>query len=112
MHACPAASSHVAGKQVAVLEARTRGSGQSGKSSGMLMQWNNDFYANLAALLGREGAGHVGQAHKAAVDWLERVVEAEGIRCAFERTHGLLLAHDGSAAAGRLLDGPRAPGMP
>ena len=40
-------------KRVAVLEARTRGSGQSGKNSGMLMQWNNDFYTNLAALLGK-----------------------------------------------------------
>ncbi len=57
-----------------MLEARTCGSGQSGKNSGMLMQWNNDFYANLAALLGTEGAGHVAAPHKAAVDWLEVVV--------------------------------------
>lgn len=89
---------------MAVLEARTRGSGQSGKNSGMLMQWNNDFYTNLAALLGKEGAGHVGAAHKAAVDWLEGVVGEEGIECGFERTSGLLVAHDGSAAAGHVLD--------
>jgi choline dehydrogenase-like flavoprotein len=36
-----------AGKQVAVLEARTRGAGQSGKTHGLLTTWCNDFYANV-----------------------------------------------------------------
>lgn len=44
----------VTGVKVAVLERGTRGSGQTGKTTAHIMEWNDDYYYNLESMFGTE----------------------------------------------------------
>lgn len=46
----------------------------------------------------------VGQAHRAAVDWVEDVVREEKIDCDFTRLDGYLYPHDSSSSTYRTLE--------
>jgi glycine/D-amino acid oxidase-like deaminating enzyme len=62
-----------AGKDVVVLEARTRGSGQTGRTTAHLMTWNDDYYHMIDRMYGADVLKVVGDSHKKSVDWVEKV---------------------------------------
>lgn len=70
------------------------GSGQTGKTTAHLMPWNDDYYSEIEDVHGRETSALVGDSHRSAIDWVERVVKEEGIECEFERVDGYLFPHD------------------
>ncbi|KAG2497175.1 hypothetical protein HYH03_004764 [Edaphochlamys debaryana] len=92
------------GHDVIVLEARTRGAGQSGRTSAHIMQWNDDFYETLESKYGLQGSRHVADSHVAAIDFIERVAQEEGIDCDFIRLSGFLFPHDDQKSTHQMLD--------
>ncbi|KAL3690568.1 hypothetical protein R1sor_016877 [Riccia sorocarpa] len=93
---CVAYNLAKAGKKVVVLEARAIGSGQTGKRSGQLMSWNDDFYHILENNFGEDKLRLVGESHRESINWIERVVQEEGIDCDFRRVPGYLVTKDDS----------------
>ncbi|KXZ47373.1 hypothetical protein GPECTOR_36g94 [Gonium pectorale] len=92
------------GHKVVVLEARARGAGQSGRTSAHIMQWNDDYYSVLESKYGKDGARSVAESHVAAIDFIERVVQEEGIDCDFTRLDGYLFPHDDKHSTLKMLD--------
>ncbi|PNH06546.1 putative Rieske 2Fe-2S iron-sulfur protein yhfW [Tetrabaena socialis] len=56
------------------------------------------------AWYGRDGSRQVAQSHVAAIDFIERVVQEEGIDCDFTRLPGYLFPHDGEKSTVQMLD--------
>eukprot|EP00850_Spirogloea_muscicola_P004665 SM000020S06015 [mRNA] locus=s20:411811:415246:+ [translate_table: standard] len=85
------------GKSVVVLEYRVRGAGQTGRTTAHLMPWNDDYYYMLEKEFGTSKTWLVGDSHRQAIDWIERVCKEEGIDCNFKRLDGYLFANDDSS---------------
>ncbi|KAL4423050.1 hypothetical protein ABPG77_002084 [Micractinium sp. CCAP 211/92] len=82
-----------AGKKVVVLEARTRGAGQTGRTTAHIMTWLDDYYYECESMHGKEKTKIVAQSLRSAADWIEKVVREEGIDCKFRRLDGYLYPH-------------------
>ncbi|KAJ9508168.1 hypothetical protein QJQ45_021566, partial [Haematococcus lacustris] len=78
------------GKSVAVIEARTRGSGQTGRSSAHIMQWVDNSYHRLESKYGKTNSKLVAESMSAAIDLIEKVVKDENLHCSFARVPGYL----------------------
>lgn len=80
------------GASVVVLEARAIAAEASGRNGGHVNNGLAVDYPQLAARVGRERAAAWYRAYDAAVDTVERVVQAENIACDFARRGKLKLA--------------------
>lgn len=80
-----------------------KGSGMSGRTTGHIMLWFDDFYFQLEKDHGLEKANIVAESHKRAIDFIETTVNKEGIDCHFYRLDGYLFPHDKSKEAMNLL---------
>ena len=84
-----------AGKKVVVLEARSIGGGESGRTTAHLTNAMDDRIYVLEHVHGEEGARQVVRSHGAAVDRIEQIVRDENIDCDFERVDGYLFLGGG-----------------
>lgn len=80
----------VEGVNVVVLDSRSVGAGESGRTSAHLCTALDDRYFELERLFGTCGARLAAQSHSAAIARIEEVVSAESIDCGFERVDGFL----------------------
>jgi glycine/D-amino acid oxidase-like deaminating enzyme len=80
------------GAKVVVLEARAIAAEASGRNGGHVNNGLAVDYPQLAARVGKERASAWYHAYDAAVDTVERIVQAEKIDCNFERRGKLKLA--------------------
>ncbi|CAL8472081.1 g11623 [Coccomyxa elongata] len=78
------------GKKVVVLEARTRGSGQTGRSTAHMMTWNKNSYHKVEKQFSTDSMTQVAQSYLAAIEFVENTASAEGIDCGFKRVDGYL----------------------
>lgn len=78
------------GKSVAVLEAGSIGSGESGRTTAHLSCAIDDRFVEIERLHGPEGARISAASHREAIDAIERIVRQEAIDCDFERLDGYL----------------------
>lgn len=72
------------GVEAVVLEARRLGSGQTKNTTAKITAQHGLIYAKLIETLGEEAARQYARANTRAIEEYRRVVEAEGIDCAFE----------------------------
>ena len=79
-----------AGRSVLVLDDGDIGGGETQRTTAHLANALDDRYMRLERLHGVEGARLAADSHSAAVDEIERIVEAEGIACDFVRVDGYL----------------------
>ncbi|MGQ0538400.1 MAG: FAD-dependent oxidoreductase [Gemmatimonadaceae bacterium] len=79
-----------AGKQVVVLEVNAVGSGMTSRTTSHLTYAVDGGYAELERMHGSDATRLAAQAHGAAIDTMEEIVEREGIRCGFARVDGYL----------------------
>jgi glycine/D-amino acid oxidase-like deaminating enzyme/nitrite reductase/ring-hydroxylating ferredoxin subunit len=84
-----------AGERVAVLEARTIGSGVTGRTSAHLTEAIDTRYHDVESAFGRDGARLVAQSSRAAIERIAAIVAGHSIECAFERVPGYLYAERG-----------------
>lgn len=82
-----------AGKRVIVLEDGFIGSGETGRTTAHLSNALDDRYSEIERLLGSERCRLAAESHTAAIDFIERAVEQEGIDCDFKRVDGYLFLH-------------------
>lgn len=78
------------GRSVAVLEARTIGSGVTSGSTGHLTQMLDMRYFDIERRLGAERAQMVSRSSGEAIEQIAEIVERFGINCDFERVPGYL----------------------
>lgn len=83
------------GLRVVVLEARTIGGGETGRTTAHLVNAWDDRYHDLEDRLGLDAARIVAQSHTAAIDHLERTSAEEGIACDLRRVDGYLFLPPG-----------------
>lgn len=81
------------GRSVIVLEDGYVGSGETGRTTGHIVNALDDFYSEIESYHGEEGARYAAESHTAAIDFIERVVREENIDCDFNRTDGYLFLH-------------------
>ena len=81
------------GRKVILIEDGLIGSGESGRTTAHLTNALDDRYYELQHVFGTENAKLIAQSHTAAINWVERVVSAEGIDCDFTRVDGYLFQH-------------------
>lgn len=72
-----------AGKTVAVIEAEKVGAGVSGHTTAKVTSLHQLIYADLIKEIGEEKARLYGESNEAAVKFVARTIEAEGIDCDF-----------------------------
>lgn len=80
------------GRSVVVLEARTAGSGASGRNGGHLNNGVSHSYLGVRERFGREKARTIYRAYDQAIETVGRVIAEEGIECDFRRSGKLKLA--------------------
>ncbi|PNH12908.1 putative Rieske 2Fe-2S iron-sulfur protein yhfW [Tetrabaena socialis] len=90
-----------AGKSVVVLEARVVGSGSAARGLGMLSRWVNETYLEVERTAGLGRACQVAASHAAAIAFVRRVAEEEGIECGLAETEACVLAARAAGRAGR-----------
>ena len=78
------------GKSVIVLDDGPIVSGETERTTAHLVNALDDRYFELEETHGREGARLAAESHTAAIDSIERIIEAEGIECDFVRLDGYL----------------------
>jgi glycine/D-amino acid oxidase-like deaminating enzyme/nitrite reductase/ring-hydroxylating ferredoxin subunit len=83
------------GARVIVLERGRIGGRQTPQTTAHLASALDDRYYALAKLFGEGGARLAAESHAAAIDFIEEVVEREGIDCGFQRVDGYLFAGPG-----------------
>ncbi|KAK9836086.1 hypothetical protein WJX81_000189 [Elliptochloris bilobata] len=93
-----------AGKSVVVLESRTRGSGQTGRTTAHLMLWNDDYYHLQEQNFNLDTAKVLAESHRQAIDWVAKTVEEEGIDCHFHYVDGYLFPHTAEPSTAETLD--------
>ncbi len=84
-----------AGRSVVVLEDGALGSGESGRTTAHLSAALDDRYYYLEKLHGTEGAALAAEAHREAIDAIERICQTEGIEAQFCHLHGYLFLAPG-----------------
>eukprot|EP00898_Chlorokybus_atmophyticus_P005908 jgi/Chlat1/6318/Chrsp44S09058 len=92
------------GKKVVLLEARTIGAGQTGRTTAHLMGWNDDYYHVIEEKFDNETARRVAMAHRKTVDFIEQASQEEGIECEFLRCPGYLYQHSDDSDAQKRID--------
>lgn len=101
----------VNGMKVVVVEARSIGAGMTSCTTAHLATALDDRFTTLIRRRGDEVARNGAQAHKVAIDIIERIVADEQIDCGFARVSGFLFAaspsdnqllHDEAVAAHKL----------
>lgn len=75
------------------------GGGQTGRTTAHLMAWYDDFYYVVEKVHGKDIAQLVADSYRKCIDWVEKVVEEEGIECDFARVDGYLFPHEDSKEA-------------
>jgi glycine/D-amino acid oxidase-like deaminating enzyme/nitrite reductase/ring-hydroxylating ferredoxin subunit len=78
------------GQKVVVLDDGAIGRGMTGRTTAHIVNALDDRYYDLEKYHGEDGARMAAQSHSAAIDWIERVANAESIECNFERLDGYL----------------------
>lgn len=58
------------------------------------MLWNDDYYHMLEKIWGTEWMQKVGESHREANDWIQKVIEEEGFDGGYSRIDGYLVAND------------------
>jgi glycine/D-amino acid oxidase-like deaminating enzyme/nitrite reductase/ring-hydroxylating ferredoxin subunit len=91
-----------AGKKVIVLDSGPIGGGESGRTTAHLANAMDDRIYVLEHVHGEAGARAIVQSHGAAIDTIERIVQAETIDCDFQRLDGYLFLGGGDSE--RVLD--------
>jgi glycine/D-amino acid oxidase-like deaminating enzyme/nitrite reductase/ring-hydroxylating ferredoxin subunit len=81
------------GRKVIVLEDRTIGDGETGRTTAHLSNALDDRYSVLEKVHGPEGARLAAAGHTAAIECIESIVAREQIDCAFLRVDGYLARH-------------------
>ncbi|WIA42590.1 hypothetical protein OEZ86_008566 [Tetradesmus obliquus] len=89
-----------AGKRVVLLESRLIGSGQTGRSLGDMTPWHTGLFSSLERWTNREQRQQVAVSNAEAINFVESVVESEGISCGFSRCPNFLLAAPAVAVPG------------
>jgi glycine/D-amino acid oxidase-like deaminating enzyme len=80
----------MSGNKVVLLEDGYIGSGETGRTTAHITHALDDRYYNLLDKHGPKRARLAAESHTAAIDFIERVVDTEEIRCDFERLDGFL----------------------
>lgn len=78
------------GQEVAVLEANTVASGQTGHTTAKITSQHNLIYAYLVEKFGEEKALQYGRANEKAIREYERIIQKEKIDCHFRRCSAYL----------------------
>lgn len=78
------------GKNVIVIEDGYIGSGETGHTTAHITQALDERYFNLQKVFGIGGSSLAAESHAAAIDFIESVINKEGIKCDFERIDGYL----------------------
>lgn len=84
-----------AGKSVVLLDDGLIGSGETSRTSAHLTAYLDDPYFELSKRFGIENARLACQSHKAAIDLIENIINAEHIDCHFKRVPGYLFLSEG-----------------
>jgi glycine/D-amino acid oxidase-like deaminating enzyme/nitrite reductase/ring-hydroxylating ferredoxin subunit len=85
------------GKRVVVLEAKTMGNSETGRTSAHLSNALDDRFAHLETVFGKHGAQLAAESHTAAIDRIEKIAHDEGIDCDFQRLNGYLFPATGDS---------------
>lgn len=83
-----------AGKQVALIEARRVGSGETGHTTAHLTEIIDTGYHALESKFGKEGAQLAAASSRAAIDRMEAFVDELAIECSFTRVPAYLFARN------------------
>ncbi len=86
-----------AGKSVVVVDDGPIVSGETERTTAHLVTALDDRYFDLERLHGEKGARLAAESHSAAIDQIERIVEAEKIDCDFQRLDGYLFVPPGES---------------
>ena len=81
------------GRKVIVLEDGYVGSGETGRTTAHLVNALDDFYTYIEKYHGEEGARIAATSHTEAINFIEKVINEEGIDCDFKRVDGYLFLH-------------------
>lgn len=81
------------GKKVVVVEDGYIGSGETGRTTAQIITALDDRYYNMEKIFGKENTALIAQSHRAAIDFIEEVVDKEKIDCGFEKLNGYLFLH-------------------
>eukprot|EP01113_Clastostelium_recurvatum_P018078 TRINITY_DN2132_c0_g2_i3.p1 TRINITY_DN2132_c0_g2~~TRINITY_DN2132_c0_g2_i3.p1 ORF type:complete len:557 (-),score=77.53 TRINITY_DN2132_c0_g2_i3:74-1543(-) len=86
------------GKDVVLIEGRSIASGETGRTSALLMGATDDGIRHLVHMFGEKGASLAVTSHRAAIDIIEENVKREKIECDFERLPAYIMPekNDGS----------------
>ncbi len=79
-----------AGNKVVLLEDGYIGSGETGRTTAHITHALDDRYYNLVKNHGPKRARLAAESHTAAIDFIENMVNTEGVNCDFERLDGFL----------------------
>ncbi len=82
------------GKRVIVVEAKTIGGGETGRTTAHLSNALDDRFTELIRLFGVDGARLAAQSHGTAIDKIEEIANELSIDCDFRRVDGYLFAND------------------
>lgn len=81
------------GKKVIVIEDGFIGSGETGRTTAHISNAFDDRYYNLEKYHGKEGARKAAESHTAAIAFIKKTVQEEGIDCDFMEIPGYLFIH-------------------
>lgn len=85
------------GRSVIIVDDKTVGSGQTGRTTAHLTAALDDRYFELQRLHGEKAARLAAESHMAAINRIESIVSKEHIDCGFERLDGYLFAPPGES---------------
>src|SRR5436190_23894395 len=72
------------GKKVILVEDGYIGSGETGRTTAHLVTALDDRYYELERIYGKEDVRTIAQSHRAAIDFVEKVIAEENISCQFK----------------------------
>ncbi len=78
------------GKKVILVEDGYLGSGETGRTTAHITYALDDRYYEIESILGEEKSRLAAESHKAAIDWISRIVKLEGFDCCFKHADGYL----------------------
>lgn len=91
---CTAYNLQKQGKDVVLIEARACGAGQSGRFTGQAFSWWDDYLHLMEKEIGAEKTATLAESCLQAVDFLEDIVQSEGIDCDWQRVPLMLFPPD------------------